>query len=214
MTAPIDIFLVIMILANLLMLGTSRLRVCIKSTAIQGVIVGLLPLAVIGFGITLRLAVIGAVMICMKGLIFPYLLNKNLRDANISREIQPFVGYTASIIIGVISLIASFRLDAVMNMSIGAESQLIIPVSLFTMFTGLFLITARKKAITQVLGYIVLENGIYAFGFAIVRDIPVIVELGVLMDLFVAVFVMGIAIYHINKEFDHIDSDQLNILKD
>jgi hydrogenase-4 component E len=65
----------------------------------------------------------------------------------------------------------------------------------------------------QVIGYLVLENGIYTFGLAIVRDIPVLIELGVLMDMFVAVFVMGIAIYRINREFDHIDSDRLNTLK-
>lgn len=214
MTAPVDSIMVIMILTNLLLLGSSRLRVCIRITALQGIMAGMLPLAVGGISVPLRLVAIGAISACLKGLVFPYLLNRNMRSIHISREIQPFIGYTASIIIGVLSLVASFRLDAAIQLSTGPESHLIVPVALFTLFTGLFLITARKKAITQVLGYIILENGIYAFGFAIVRDIPVIAELGVLLDLFVAVFVMGIAIYHINREFDHIDSDQLSILKD
>jgi hydrogenase-4 component E len=66
----------------------------------------------------------------------------------------------------------------------------------------------------QVLAYLVLENGIYTFGVGVVAGTPMIVELGILLDVFVAVFVMGIAIFHINREFDHIDADQLTMLRD
>jgi hydrogenase-4 component E len=89
-----------------------------------------------------------------------------------------------------------------------------VPVALFSIFVGLFLIVARRKAITQVLGYLVLENGIYAFGLGAVHDASMLVELGILLDLVVAVFVMGIAIFHIARDFDHIDTDRLMRLKD
>jgi hydrogenase-4 component E len=81
-------------------------------------------------------------------------------------------------------------------------------------FTGLFLIVSRRKALMQVLGYIVLENGIYAFGVALVVESPLLVELGVLLDVFVAVFVMGITMFHLSRAFDDIDTDQLAMLKD
>jgi len=88
-------------------------------------------------------------------------------------------------------------------------------VAIFTMMTGLLLLTTRRKALTQVVGYLALENGIYTFGVAVARDgSPWLVELGILLDVFVAVFVMGIAIFHISREFDHIDADQLTALKD
>jgi hydrogenase-4 component E len=87
------------------------------------------------------------------------------------------------------------------------------PTALMTFFTGLFLIIARKKALTQCLGYIILENGIYIIGVASVVEIPMLVELGVLLDASVAVLVMGVAIYHINREFDHIETDRLDTLK-
>ncbi len=73
---------------------------------------------------------------------------------------------------------------------------------------------SRSKAVTQVLGYLVLENGIYCFGLGAAPRSPALVEMGILLDVFVAVFVMGITIYHINREFDHIDTDQLISLKD
>jgi hydrogenase-4 component E len=92
-------------------------------------------------------------------------------------------------------------------------SPLIVPVAFFTIMSGLFLIISRKKALTQVLGYLDQENGIYAFGVALVRQQPMLVELGILLDIFVAVFVMGIAMFHINREFDSIDTDQLSRLR-
>jgi hydrogenase-4 component E len=78
----------------------------------------------------------------------------------------------------------------------------------------LLLIVSRRKAVTQTLGYLAMENGIYAFGLAFAVEEPLLVEMGVLLDVFVAVFVMGIAIHHISREFDHIDTDRLSALKD
>lgn len=91
--------------------------------------------------------------------------------------------------------------------------SLMVPAGLATLLIGLFLIVSRRTAVTQVLGYIVVENGIYTFGVALVGGVPMLVELGVLMDVFVAVFIMSIAAYHISREFDHIDVDQLDKLK-
>ena len=90
---------------------------------------------------------------------------------------------------------------------------MVVPTALFTFWIGMFLIVSRKKALTQVIGYLTLENGIYLFGLALAREEPLLVEMGVLLDVFVAVFVMGIAIFHISREFDHIDVDRLSRLK-
>ena len=76
-----------------------------------------------------------------------------------------------------------------------------VAASFATILTGFFLITTRIKAITQVLGYLVLENGIYIFGVLLLEATPFLVEVGVLLDLFVAIFVMGIIINHISREF-------------
>ena len=63
-------------------------------------------------------------------------------------------------------------------------------------------------------GYLVMENGIYLFGIAVAEEVPFLVETGILLDIFVAVFVMGIAVFHINRQFDHIDIEKLTSLKD
>ena len=91
---------------------------------------------------------------------------------------------------------------------------LLVPTALLTGLTGLFLVVARGKAIVQALGYLVFENGIYAFGLAIAHEEPLLVQLGVLLDLLVAVFVMGIIVFRIQRDFEHIDVGRLVALHD
>ena len=130
------------------------------------------------------------------------------------REVDPAVGYILSMLLGLLTLALSFWLSDRLPLPAPPVSSLLVPVAFFTTFAGLFLIIARLKALTQVLAYLVLENGIYLFGVGVVRGTPMLVELGVLLDVFVAVFVMGIAIFHISREFDHIDTDRLTVLRD
>jgi hydrogenase-4 component E len=80
--------------------------------------------------------------------------------------------------------------------------------------TGFLILTTRQKAIVLVLGYLILENGIFMFGLLLLEAMPVLVEAGVLLDLFTAVFVMGIIIHHINREFDSLSTEHLAELKE
>jgi hydrogenase-4 component E len=115
---------------------------------------------------------------------------------------------------GVALLGVCFLIARPLHLPEKVQAGILIPVAMFTVIIGLFIIVSRKKAITQVLGYLAMENGIYAFGAAFALQEPLVVEMGVLLDVFVGVFVMGIAIYHISREFDHIDTDRLSALKD
>ena len=209
----LELAIVLLFLTNLVMLGLSELGACIRMVAIQGILLGLFTLIAREDVLTARLIVLGVVSMGLKGFVFPLLLSRDIREAKVRREVEPFVGYAASIVAGLIMLAASMWIAARFPMLSAATSSFVIPVALSTAFTGLFLIISRRKALTQVIGYLVFENGIYMFGIAAAGEIPFLVEFGVLLDVFVAVFVMGIAINHINREFDHIDADQLSSLK-
>jgi hydrogenase-4 component E len=80
--------------------------------------------------------------------------------------------------------------------------------------TGFILLITRYKAITQVIGYLVLENGIFIFGLLLVESMPLVVEMGVLLDLFVGIFVICIIVNHINRAFSSLDTRQLANLKE
>ncbi len=209
-----DTVLVFLVLTAFVLLGSSRLMRHIRLVATQGMLLALLTLAVSAHGITPRVAALAAATAALKGAAFPWLLARVLRAADVRREVEPFVGYNLSLLIGGLMLPVAFALSARLPLPSPPASPLLVPTSLFLTLVGLFVIVSRRKALTQVLGYLVLENGIYVFGIGPGEGTPMVVELGVLLDVFVAVFVMGIAIFHINREFDHIDADRLATLHD
>jgi hydrogenase-4 component E len=94
-----------------------------------------------------------------------------------------------------------------------AAAELLATSSFATVLTGFIVLTTRMKAITQVLGYLILENGIFIFGLLLLEAMPFLVEVGVLLDLFVAIFVMGIIINHISREFASVSTERLSTLK-
>jgi hydrogenase-4 component E len=208
-----DMLLVFLILTTFKLLASGRLRACVRAVAAQGVALGLLTLAMHQGALSLHIVTLACGSMALKGLVFPWVLSRALREAKVQREVEPYVSYTLSILSGLVALSVSLWIGSRLHLPPESFSKLVFPSALFTVLAGLFVIVARRTAVMQVLGFLVLENGIYTFGVGRVGDMPFLVELGVLLDLFVAVFVMGITIYQINREFDHIDTDRLDSLK-
>ena len=209
-----NLILVLVLLTNLKLLGSSRLGASIRVVAVQGMVLGLLPILAHWHELSLHFALLAVGTIAIKGVVFPWFLFRAIREADIGREIEPYVGYAASLATGAVALGVSFWVCTKLPIPENIASPWLAPVSFFSIFAGLFLIVSRKRAVNQVLGFLVLENGIYTFGVGVAARTPFLVEVGVLLDVFVAVFVMGITIFHINREFDHIDTARLSVLKD
>jgi hydrogenase-4 component E len=209
-----NLILVLVLLTNLKLLGSSRLGASIRVVAVQGMVLGLLPILAHWHELSLHFALLAVGTIAIKGVVFPWFLFRAIREADIGREIEPYVGYAASLATGAVALGVSFWVCTKLPIPENIASSWLAPVSFFSIFAGLFLIVSRKRAVNQVLGFLVLENGIYTFGVGVAARTPFLVEVGVLLDVFVAVFVMGITIFHINREFDHINTARLSVLKD
>lgn len=209
----VELILVLVLLTNLRLLASSRLGAAIRVTALQGLILGVLPLVAHTQSPTWRVVALAAGSMAVKGVVFPWLMFRALREAEIGREMQPFVGYVGSVVIGLLALAGAFALGAQFPALPTTTSPLLMPVALFSILAGLYLLISRRRAVSQVIGFLIMENGMYVFGIGAMEEIPVLVELGLLLDVFVAVFVMGIAVYHINREFDHLDTDKLAALK-
>ena len=209
-----NLILVLVVLTNLKLLGSSRIGSSIRVVAAQGVVLGLLPVVAHVHDLSLRFALLAVGTVAIKGIVFPWFLFRAVREADVAREVEPYVGYVTSLLSGVVILAISFWMGTRLPMPESLASSWLAPVAIFSIFAGLFLIVSRKRALSQVLGFLVLENGVYTFGVGLAPQSSLLVEAGVLLDVFVAVFVMGITIFHINREFDHINTDQLNTLKD
>jgi len=128
--------------------------------------------------------------------------------------VDPYVGYTVSLMLCALGTGLSLILAHMLPLKGGTKEILLVPAALSTLFTGFLMLVSRRKALTQVVGYLILENGIYLFGLLLVEDMPLLVETGILLDLFVGVFVMGIVINHIRTAFDSTDTRHLAELRD
>ena len=213
MVSTLNAMLVGVVLVNLFALGTSRIRALVQAAALQGVLLGIMPLMIHGRPALLN-SLIALATVLLKGMLIPQILLKALRDAQIKREIEPLVGFMPSMLLGAVGTAVSIAAASRLPMLHAQAQTLIVPTAFSTMFTGFLLLTTRAKAITQAIGYLVLENGIFVFGLLLVEAVPFLVEVGVLLDLFVGVFVISIIIHHINREFASLDTRLLSSLKE
>ena len=214
MTLCLDGVLVLLILTNLWLLGSSRLMACIRTVALQAVLLGILPLLVQPTGPGLRVTLLALVSTALKAGVLPWLLRRAVRSANVRTEVEPLLGFTTSLLVGVGLLGVSIHVARGLPVPDQQGGEFLLPVALFTTMVGLLVIVSRVKAVMQALGYLAMENGVYAFGMAFAVEEAFMVEMGILLDVFAAVLVMGITIRHISVEFEHIDTDRLSALRD
>ncbi|HVA56807.1 MAG: NADH-quinone oxidoreductase subunit K [Gemmatimonadaceae bacterium] len=212
MQTSAELLLLLVVLTNFAVLGTSRLRTCIRAVAAQGLLLGLLPVALASH-LTLHVGSLAVGTVLVKAVILPWFLLWAIREAAVRREVEPLVGFITSLLLGALALALAFAISARLPAG-DVREPLLVPVALATVMIGLVVLTTRRKALTQVVGYLMLENGIYLFGLTQTESVPFLLELGVLLDVFAGVFIMGIVVFHINREFDSLDSARLTELKD
>ena len=205
--------LVTIMLLNLFVLGTSRLRSVIGASALQGVALGVLTITAHG-ELTAEVVLVACAAVAIKGIAIPRLLHKAMRDVAIEREVEPLIGFIPSLLAGALGTALAVIFSSTLPLNAVDKESLSLPSSFATVLTGFIVLTTRRKAITQVVGYLILENGIYILGLALLDAMPFLVEVGVLLDLFVAIFVMGIIINHISREFRSTDVARLSSLKE
>ena len=213
MGALVDPVVLAVLVMNFLLLGTSRISAAIQGSALQGVLLGLLTI-VVHPELAVRPVVVGAIAVLIKAVMIPGMLRRALRDAAIRREMEPFVSYTTSLALGAVATALAILFASALPLRPEHAGSLMVSGALATVLTGFIMLTTRRKAITQVVGYLVLENGIFLFGLMLHEAMPFFVELGVLLDLLVAIFVIAIVINAIRREVASLDVTQLDKLRD
>ncbi len=171
-------------------------------------------LALIGyFGHDPELYFVAGFMFILKGIILPFYLDRMRSNLNLTREIDPYVNNASSLILaGLLVLFAYIITRPLMLVSL-LPTRNGIPLAMGLIFVGLFVVLSRKKALTQIIGFLVLENGIVLLAALGTYGIPLIVELGVFLDVLMGFLVMQVLVYHIQGTFESVNVDQLNQLK-
>lgn len=212
MIANLNLLIGLVMGLNLIALGSSRLPSLIGTVSVQGMALGVIPILLEFHQLNWSIVLIAAATIAGKGFVIPMFLRRAMRAANIETEIDPFIGLVPSLLLGAIGTIAAVALAGALPLLPEHRGSFLVPGALASILTGFILLIGRAKAISQVCGYLILENGIYLFGLLLVKATPLLVEAGVLLDVTVGVFVLGIIVDRIQRAFDTLDTRKLTSL--
>jgi hydrogenase-4 component E len=207
-----NVLLIIFIISILYVSIANRIITYVRVLVLQGFIL---------FGVTfLQLKDIetwNLVLILLETIIFraiavPMFLSYLIKRNKITRETEPYLPHFISlIIITMIVVITVLLANSIQDTHL---DKIFFIVSLSTLFTGLYFIASRKKIITHVMGYLMIENGVFVLSLAVGNEMPALVNLGIMLDVFASVLILGIFLNKIGDVFKAVDVDQLSNLKD
>lgn len=207
-----NVLLIIFMISLLYLSIAHQLLTYIKILAFQGVLLFGIAFIELNQINALNLAFVLLETIGFKALAIPLFLNYVMNKNRITRDAEPFLPNFISLIIITSIIIGMFILsNAIADSNI---SKIYFVVALSTLFTGLYIIVTRKKIITHVMGYLVIENGVFILSLAVGNEMPMLVNLGILLDIFASVFLLGIFVNRIGDVLKDVDVDQLRHLRD
>ncbi len=193
---------------------SDRLFFSVKAYAVQSFFLAISITAIAFYSGYIDLLVTAVLTFLIKVLIIPVLLLKLIEKIKISREIEPFININYSLLITGMLVLFSFFLTRKVNIGGEVVTVEIFPISVAVILIGAFIMISRKKAITQIIGFLTLENGIMLAGTSVTKGMPLIVEIGIFFDVFVGALMAGILIYQIRTTLQDIDTSKLSSLKE
>lgn len=209
----ITLFAAAMLVLQLLMVVQRMLLTSIRLFALQSLMLALIAVIIAYFHNAAHVYWVAGLTLVGKVFFLPWLLNRLVRRIQIHQEIEPLLNSTASMLLcGVFTLVGYVVARPFITLTRLGNNTLAIAVTL--LLTGFFLMFNRRKAITQVLGLLTVENGVMLAAVALTTyGMPLVVELGIFFDVMVAVMVLGILVYRIRETFASMDVSKLSRLK-
>jgi hydrogenase-4 component E len=199
---------------TILLIVRTRLEGQVRVFAVQSFVLALLSGLIAFYSGSLELFGVGVALLAVKVVIIPRVLNRAVAKIGLARVAAPYLGTAPALIIcGLLTIIAFYVMTpiAASNPLPTADA---IPLAFAGILIGFFIMVNRRRAVTQILGFLMLENGIFLLALLATYGVPFIVEMGVFLDLLVAVLIMEVFVYRIKDNFDSIDVGQLEKLKE
>jgi hydrogenase-4 component E len=209
-----DILIILLGTSMLYVFSVSRIEAYVKTLALQGFLLFLLVIVDIQEINWLNIAFLSLETLVIKAILIPYFLLTVIRKNEIGREIEPYITQFYSIFIAGIIILFGFIAAFWAAKTNAGIKPLYFGASIMLIVSSLFLIVNRKTIITHILCYMMLENGIFLLSLSVANELPLLVNLGVLLDLFVGVYLFVIFFNKIQEMYDGSHIDDLTELKD
>ena len=208
----LHVLLIVFLISLFYMSIANRMSTYVNVLALQGVLLFFVAFLELKHINTLNLILILLETIIFKSLAVPIFLNYVLKRNHITREAEPYLPNFVSLIITTVIVVTTILLSNTMEESYLDKMYFVVALS--TLFTGLYFIATRRKIITHVMGYLIIENGVFVLSLAVGNEMPMLVNLGIMLDIFASVLILGIFLNKIGDVFKDIDVNQLTNLKD
>ena len=205
--------LIALLVNDFVLLAVNRLPTMVKMVVVQGVLLAALLLTS-SADISTEVFILAFAIVVVKGVMLPMLLTRTRKSTYHDPVMRPYLGHGLSVLAGMLGLVFSLWLEAHLPAELGVFPPLLLPAALTTLFIGLILIVTRSRTLAQIIGYLAAENGIFLLGVPLMEHGALWFELALLLDMCVAVLVMGVAMGHINDTFDTTNSDYFCNLHD
>jgi hydrogenase-4 component E len=204
----------LILLTAFAMLVQRRMYALLHIFAWQGLFLSI-STAVVGFAAQSHHLYISSVLtLAIKVILLPYILHVLIQRLKIHREVETIVNVPTIMLIGIALVIFSYHLTAPIRELSTLMTKSTLAVALATVMLGLLMMITRRHAVTQIIGFLAMENGLFFAATSATYGMPLVVELGVALDILIAAFIFGIFFFHINTTFDSLDVDQMARLKE
>ncbi len=198
---------------GLILLWRRSLTAYVTAFAWQSLVLSVL-MAVVGyFGNDSELYWVAAALFVVKVIVIPRLLTRMQRRFSADRELEPYVNTATSLVVAGLLVLFGYAITRPLVALSELPTRAGMPLAMGLVLVSLFVVISRKKALTQIVGFLMLENGIALLAVLGTYGIPLIVELGVFLDVLMGFLVMQIFVYQIHETFESIDVEQLNRLR-
>lgn len=202
-----------LLIASFGMLASSQLGVCIRLFAVHSFLLALIT-AVIAFSQHIEHLIIPAFLtLVLKTVVIPQVFFRIIRRLGIRKEVDSYINIPFSLLLAVLLVFVSFYVAGDGKILKSVSFSEFIPLAISTVFFGMLLMTTRKKAIMQMLGLLLIENGLFLMAITMTFGMPLLVELGIFFDVLVGVMIMGLFVFKIRGAFESLDVDDMTVLK-
>jgi hydrogenase-4 component E len=202
-----------MLVSVYLMVGQRALFTAIRLYGAQSLLLSVVAATIAFSDERPDLYVTAALTLGLKAILIPWFLMRMIDRIGIHREIEGFLNVPASLLVSLALTVIGYRVSTGFPESARGVSHHLIGVALSMLLIGLFLMVTRKKAITQILALLTVENAVFLVAVGVTSGMPLVVELGMSFDVMLAVLILGILVHRIVDRFESMDVSQLSKLK-
>ena len=202
-----------MLVSIYLMVGQKALVVAIRLYSVQSLLLGAVGVAMGLADHRPHLFVTAALTVVLKAIVIPWFLLRVIDKVGIRREIEPFVNVPASLLLCLALTVVGYRVSLGMAGASQGVPHQVVGVALSMVLMGLFLMVTRRKALTQILALLTIENAVFLVAVGATAGMPLVVELGISFDVILAVLVLGVLVNRIVDRFESMDTSRLSNLK-